>query len=728
MTARKPDVHIMIDALLSQNRLPRAVQDKAAKLILKLKNDPAANGINFESIEGARDRHMKSARIDQGHRAIVYDRGGALIVLWMDKHDDAYRWARDRIIDINPLTASVQVTDMSLVEAPRTPAASATTEKPRFADYSDADLVAVGVPEALLPAIRAIRTDEELEANKPGIPADAYDALICLAAGYSVEETLEELERTSGPSISTDDFAAALKTPESQRSFWFVEDDQELQKVLDEPLEFWRVFLHPSQRKLVNRQWNGPVLVRGGAGTGKTVVGMHRARYLAGRLIAAKDALGKILFTTFTSNLAADVKANLVNLCSQEEMDRIEVIHLDGWVTDFLRRQGYQREILYGEARPLLDAWDAAFRTHGKDIGLSLEFLRDEWRQVVQANGISDLPGYLRVQRAGRGTSIDRKTKEKVWAVFAAYRARLDEEELSEPEDAYRHAREILRAKPALLPYRAIVVDEAQDLGAEAFRLIAEIAPKADGVAGPDSLFIVGDAHQRIYGRRASMTKCGINVRGRSRKLRICYRTSDEIRRFAEAIVQGVTVDDLDESTDDLKGYRSLFHGPKPDIAICSSSDDEMTALVEWIVRCKADGIEESEICVLARTNDLVTAAASGLKARGFKVNMLARKKADDRTKAGLRLGTMHRAKGLEFAAIAIVDVNDGVMPPRWLLDAAPDAAIRRQVIEADKALLHVSSTRAKKHLFVATSGDASDLLPKATAGDRKAAQQARAA
>ncbi|MBM1170204.1 UvrD-helicase domain-containing protein [Microvirga arabica] len=723
MTARKPDVHIMIDALLSQNRLPRAVQDKAAKLILKLKNDPAANGVNFESIEGARDRHMKSARIDQGHRAIVYDRGGALVVLWMDKHDDAYRWARDRIIDINPLTASVQVTDMSLVEAPRTPAVVASTSRARFADYSDADLIAVGVPEALLPAIRVIQTDEELEANKPGIPADAYDALICLAVGYSVEETLEELERTSGPSISTDDFAAALKTPESQRSFWFVEGDQELQKVLDEPLEFWRVFLHPSQRKLVNRQWNGPVLVRGGAGTGKTVVGMHRARYLADRLIAAKDALGKILFTTFTSNLAADVKANLANLCSQEEMDRIEVIHLDGWVTDFLRRQGYQREILYGEAPRLQDAWDAAFRAHGKDIGLTLEFLRDEWRQVVQANGISDLPGYLRVQRTGRGTSIDRKTKEKVWAVFAAYRARLDEEELSEAEDAYRHAREILRAKPALLPYRAIVVDEAQDLGAEAFRLIAEIAPKADGVAGPHSMFIVGDAHQRIYGRRASMTKCGINVRGRSRKLRICYRTSDEIRRFAEAIVQGVTVDDLDESTDDLTGYRSLFHGPKPDIAICSSSEEEMTALIEWIERCKADGIEESEICVLARTNDLVTAAANGLKARGFKVNLLARKKADDRAKPGLRLGTMHRAKGLEFAAIAIVDVNDGVVPPRRILDAAPDAAIRRQVVEADKALLHVSATRAKTRLFVASSGDQSELLPKVAAG-----QQAKAA
>jgi superfamily I DNA/RNA helicase len=719
---RKPDVHIMIDALLSQNRLPRAVQDKAAKLILKLKNDPSANGINFESIEGARDRHMKSARVDQAHRAIIYDRGGALIVLWIDKHDDAYDWARDRVIDVNPLTSSVQVTDMRLVaRAPHAPDVSTAASPSRFKDLTDSDLIAVGVPDALIPAIRAIVTDEDLETRKPGIPADAYDALVCLAAGYSVQETLDELERARNPQVSSDDFAAALKTPESQRSFWFAEDEDELQKVLDEPLEFWRVFLHPSQRKLVDRQWNGPVLVRGGAGTGKTVVAMHRARYLADRLNAANDKLGKILFTTFTSNLAADVAANLNTLCSPDQMARIEVLHLDAWVTDFLRRQGYKREILYSDDPRQKDAWDAALQAQGSDIGLSAGFLKDEWRQVVQANGIADLSGYLRAQRAGRGTPIDRRTREKVWAVFAAYRARLDAEELSEPEDAYRHAREILVAKPTMLPYRAIVVDEAQDLGAEAFRLIAELAPKTEGVAAPDSVFVVGDAHQRIYGRRAGLTKCGINVRGRSRKLQICYRTSDEIRRFAEAIIQGVSVDDLDDATDDLKGYRSLFHGPHPEIAITPSADQQASALLAWIQACRTDGIEDSEICVLARTNELVRAIADVLKQHEVKTCMLARKQADDRRRPGVRLGTMHRAKGLEFAAIAMVDINADIVPPRWLIEGAPDAVIRKSVVDADKALLHVSATRAKKRLFVSTSGQASELIA-AFNGTRSAA------
>ncbi|KQO61815.1 UvrD-helicase domain-containing protein [Methylobacterium sp. Leaf88] len=715
MTARKRDVHIMIDALMAQNRLPRAVQDKAAKLILQLKNDPGANGINFEKVVNARDRHMRSARIDQNHRAIIYDRGGALVVMWMDEHDAAYKWAINRVVDVNPVTSAVQVTDMTLVEAaaePRTASPAIPEASPLFAAIKDADLARLGIPEALIPAIRAIRSDAELEDAGKGIPADVYDVLICLAADFSVDETLEELERGKTKPVSDDDFAAALRTDESRRSFWLVEDDDELQRMLDEPLEFWRIFLHPSQRRLVEQAWSGPVLVRGGAGTGKTVVAMHRARHVAQSLVDRGDANGRVLFTTFTSNLAADVRADLRNLCSADQMTRIEVTHLDGWVTDFLRKQGYAREILYAEDVRQKEAWDHAILAKGKDIGLGFEFLRDEWRQVVQANGIKDLASYLRVQRAGRGTPIDRRTKERVWAIFAAYRARLDAEGLSEPEDAYRDAREILQNKPALLPYRAVVVDEAQDLGMQAFQLVAELAPKVEGAAAPGSIFIVGDAHQRIYGRRASMTKCGINVRGRSRKLRICYRTSDEIRRFAEAIVQGVPVDDLDEATDDLKGYRSLFHGPEPEMISASSSAAGMAELSTWIERCREQGIEDGEICVLARTNDLVRNAAEALRGRGHSVVTLARKTADDRSKPGVRVGTMHRAKGLEFAAIALVEVNDGIMPPKWLLDAAPDAAIRRAVVDADKALLHVSATRAKKRLLVLTSGTPSQLLP----------------
>jgi superfamily I DNA/RNA helicase len=716
MIEPRPEVHIMLDFLQAQSRLPRAVQSKTSKLILQLKADPNANGINWESIEGARDRHMKSARVDLNYRAIVYDRGNALVLLWVDKHDDAYRWARNRVVEINRATASVQVSDLGLAEVARERTAQETTtevQTPKlFVNVTDADLVKLGVPEALLPAVRGFEDDAALESARDGIPADAYDALVCLAAGYSVAETQEQLERGRPAPFPVDDFSAALKTDESRRTFWLVEDDEELRRMLDAPLDFWRVFLHPSQRKLVERPWNGPVLIRGGAGTGKTVVAMHRARHLADLLTKRSDATGKVLFTTFTSNLAADVEDSLGNLCSKEQLARIEVRHLDGWVVEFLKRAGYEKRIVYfDDEGNLEEAWERAYNEFGGGLGLSLDFLRDEWRQIVQPNAISTLAEYLRAQRTGRGTPIDRKTKEKVWAVFAAYRAKLDQEGWSEPDDAYRDARELLLDRPTLLPYRAIVVDEAQDLGAEALKLIAAIAPKASDKPAPESLFVVGDAHQRIYGRKASMAKCGIDVRGRSRNLKVCYRTSDEIRRWAVGVIQGVTVDDLDSATDDLKGYRSLFHGPVPQVTFEKNSKVELEALTDWIEACKDERIDESEICVLARTRDDVSEIAEALRGRGYEVVVLQPQKADERRKLGIRVGTMHRAKGLEFVAVALVRVNEDKVPPKRLLNAAPDAAIRRSILEAEKSLVHVSATRAKKRLLVSSSGRPSELI-----------------
>ncbi|MHC2581231.1 superfamily I DNA/RNA helicase [Bradyrhizobium diazoefficiens] len=546
-----------------------------------------------------------------------------------------------------------------------------------------------------------------------------------MAAGFTVDEAIEELGLGSKPTVVAEDFAAALKTDESRRTFWLVEDDDELRRMLDEPLEFWRIFLHPSQRKLVERTWNGAVLVRGGAGTGKTVVAMHRARWLADLIIKRNDRNGRVLLTTFTSNLAADVQANLSNLCSKEQMARIEVVHLDRWVVDFMKRSGYEKKILYADddARRE-DAWDHAIASFGQGIGLSLEFLKDEWRQVVQANGLSELAQYLRVQRTGRGTPLDRKTKERVWAIFAAYRARLDQESLSEPEDAYRAAREILMAKPALLPYRAVVVDEAQDIGAEAFKLIAAIAPKVDDAkVAPDSLFIVGDAHQRIYGRKASMTKCGIDVRGRSKKLKVCYRTSDEIRRWAVAVMAGVTVDDLDEASDDLRGYRSLFHGPLPEFVPAKTTAGEMNALADWIENCKDEGIDESDICVLSRTNPALKDVGEALKQKGYKTVQVVPGEADNRAKSGIRLSTMHRSKGLEFSAVAMVRVNEDVVPPKSILSSAPDAAIRRSLIANEKSLIHVSATRAKRRLFVSSSGQPSELIAHLEPAQREPAE-----
>jgi superfamily I DNA/RNA helicase len=253
------------------------------------------------------------------------------------------------------------------------------------------------------------------------------------------------------------------------------------------------------------------------------------------------------------------------------------------------------------------------------------------------------------------------------------YRARLDEEGLLEPDDAYRLAREILHAKPQRLPYCAVIIDKAQDMGGEAFRLLRAVIPPDDSRADTNSLFIVGDGHQRIYGRRVVLSRCGIQVRGRSRKLRINYRTSDEIRTWALAILNGVDIDDLDNGIDDAKGYRSLFHGPSPEIVNAKSAEKELSNLFSWITRLQGEGLNQKDICVIARDSRRLGTFETALKEHGFATHLLKRRQADDRRQDGVRLATMHRAKGLEFMAVAIVGMNDGVVPNIQAIRAAAD-------------------------------------------------------
>ncbi len=705
---------VSYQALQASASLPKQIAAKFHKLVLSMRVNPGANGINFETIEGAADRHVKSLRVDQDYRAVAYVEDGLCVLLHVDKHDDAYHWARRRKLKIDPLTNAVQVvemqelTDEAVATAPELAEAKKTT--PGLFDHvPDEDFGRIGVPLEALKRVRAVTSEEELLADKVLTP-DVQDALVCLAAGFGIDE-IPGLVGSSLKSMPAQDLRTALETEESRRMFWLPKDDEELLRMLDTPLESWRVFLHPDQRRLVERQARGPVLVRGGAGTGKTVVAMHRAKWLAENVLKAPT--DRVLFTTFTSNLAADIKGNLIQLCPelmQPGNEKIEVKNLDAWVGDFLRKQGYDRKIVYftSERQEVEAIWNEVEAEFGLPEGLTSQFIKEEWAQVIQAQGIDDKAGYLSAPRTGRGTPLDRRTRAALWERFEGYRARLLEKGLSEPDDAYRDAAAILRAGAAILPYRAVVVDEAQDMGSEAFRLIRAIVPPQD----PDmnSLFIVGDAHQRIYARQASMSKCGINVRGRSSQLRVNYRTSDEIRKWAVALLEGISIDDMDDGMDDYRGYRSVFHGPMPEIVASNSPSEEFSALADWVARLTSEGVELKDICVLAKTNAQLDALVQQLKNSGIPTHTLTAQIADNRATEGLRLATMHRAKGLEFEAVAIVGLNSPHVPFKRELEEAPDAASKRRILERERSLVHVAATRAKSHLHASWVGQRWDL------------------
>ena len=701
MTA--PKMAMSADFLAAYAKLPGQQQRAVRTMISRFESDSRGSGLNYEKIGNAKDANMRSLRIDGAYRAIVLkpDEGDVHMLLWADKHDEAYDWATRHVCSINEETGALQVYQPRLVGADAeddlTSSGSLTEAPGVFEALKHRELVRLGVPADMVHEVLDIRSEESLDDLAPRLPGEAYDSLYLFMAGDPYEQIVLAREAPISP-VDTTDFEAALDRDDSRAHFIVIDNDLELEAMFNAPLERWRVFLHPSQRRLVEHHWNGPVRVLGGAGTGKTVVAMHRARWLAQALKPGE----RILFTTFTRNLAADIRNNLRAICSPEEMKRIEVTNLDQWVHSFLRGKRYRFRLTFDRDRP---AWGEALAMKPQDLTFSNAFYSDEWEQVIQANGITARDEYLRVPRTGRRSRLNRAVRAKIWGVFEEYRAQLAERGVMEVADCYRAVAALLEDDRSGANFASVIVDEAQDMIAPAWRLIRSIAPE-----GHDDLFIVGDAHQRIYSRhRVVLAHCGIEIRGRARKLRLNYRTTEETRRWAAGLLEGCPIDDLDGGSDDNSRIRSAANGPEPRIEHFASRDEQAT----WIIRYLTDLDDQGEplrgVCVVARTLEERNAIAEELADADLPVEVLEADSPDE-SSTGVRLATMHRVKGLEFDRMVIASVNEGIVPLRAAVFAV-DASERTAAETAERALLHVAATRAKKELVVLSFGERSPFI-----------------
>ena len=696
-----------IDFLDAFSQLPKQIQSKTSAFIQKFKQTPTSSGLNYESIQNAADPNLKSLRVDQTYRAIVRkpDSGNAYLLLWVDKHDEAYAWAQRKVCKVNPESGALQIID---VEAASALESELSTHKQpqvkgRFDEVRDRYLVRLGVPEALLGAVRAAVTDADVDKLLPRLPEEAADALLMLASGYAIEEVLTLQDKQQEQTVDPNDIDRALEQADSQRRFHVITDDDELLEMLAAPLDKWRVFLHPSQRRLINRDWNGPVRVLGGAGTGKTVVAMHRAKWLAEQRFT--DLNDRILFTTFTRNLATDIEANLRKICSPEVMRRIKVENLDSWVAAFLKAEGAPTRIVYGNE--LDDLWQQVFAV---GIDYPEAFYKDEWQQVIQPQNITSPQEYFKASRVGRGTRLNRMQRAAVWPVFEEFRALMKQKGLKDREDAMYDACSLLKNKPeGDRPFEAVIVDEAQDMGPADFSLIRALVP-ANSTS--NDIFIVGDPHQRIYGRKVTLSHCGIEVRGRSRKLRLNYRTTDETRQWATALLTGLTMDDLDGGRDDLTDYRSLMHGDAPWVQGFDTFQQEVEFIHSQLQTLDQGNVPLSTVCIVVRSNSLAKNYESQLKHLGLQTRPISRSEADNPALPGVRIATMHRVKGLQFEHVFLAGLTQDQVPPQSVIATAADKAAQNTLFQAERCLLHVSATRAKKGVFVTYHGQPSELLP----------------
>lgn len=689
----KPKVALSQDFLLQLAKLPSSVQSKVMKWAIQFQTDPTSPGINYENINGARDSNLKSVRLDRDWRGIVFKpvSGDVYVLLYVDHHDDAYRWAEKRKLAINPVTGAMQMVVVESVAelepAPPKAASAAVAPEakdevapPIFHGLTDHELLSLGVPEELLSPVRALMSEQQLDALQGRLPVEAYEGLFLVAAGDAVSDVLMARETRVDRTIDTADFATALATPESQSRFVVVDDDEAMLAIMNAPLAQWRVFLHPTQQKLASGDRSGPVRVLGGAGTGKTVLAMHRAKWLADNRTPEGK---KVLFTTFTKNLAGDIEQNLRTLCGSATLGRLEVRNLDAWVHGFMRSRKLEHRIVYDRKQDaVLQAWQLALAVRDTKLDLPDNFYEQELEQVVLAQGVTTRDHYRTVRRTGRESILSRAKRDAVWPVFEEYRGQLSSRKLKEVDDAYREVADVLLAEGVQdKPYSAIIIDETQDFGPQALRLLRAMIPQ-----GPNDLFFVGDGHQRIYSRhRAAMSKCGIDIRGRSRKLYLNYRTTDEIRRQAVALLEGCEVDDLDDGHDEARRYKSLSHGPAPSIIEVTGIEGAAEQVLGFVKAFREghDAGNVPSICVIAASEKHREVLAKQAQKSGLScVTITAQANHSDSGDA-VHFATMHRAKGLEFDAVVVV-------APKSYLGRPEETGNQRK-------LIYVALTRAKQ-------------------------------
>ncbi|WP_175701388.1 UvrD-helicase domain-containing protein [Burkholderia ambifaria] len=690
----KPKVALSSEFLAQLAKLPSSIHTKVLKWAIGFQTNPTSSGTNYENIKGARDPNLKSVRVDGDWRGIVFkpSSGDVYVLLYVGHHDEAYRWAENRKLTINPVTGAMQLITLEHMEEqasapaiggpqPTEPAPTSVVPAapPFFTALDDRELMSLGVPQELLGAVRSVANDAELDAMQDRLPVEAYEGLFLVAAGDTVSQILTARESRVDKVIDTKDFATALATPESKSRFVVV-DDETLAAILNAPLAQWRIFLHPSQRKLTEGNRSGPVRVLGGAGTGKTVLAMHRAKWLAEN--RTSDAQ-KVLFTTFTRNLATDIEQNLRTLCSASTLEKLEVRNLDAWVHGFMRSCKLEHRIVYDRKQDgAKQAWDSAKAVKDSSLDLPDSFYEQELEQVILAQGITTLDEYRKARRTGRGVLLSRAKRDAVWPVFEEYRGQLASRKLKEVDDAYREVTSMLNADNSLIPpCSAIVIDETQDFGPQALRLLRAMIPE-----GENDLFFVGDGHQRIYSRhRAAMSKCGIDIRGRSRKLYINYRTTDEIRRKAVALLEGVEIDDLDDGQDDSSRYRSLTHGPCPVEVHVGGMEEAGEKVREFLHQWPEaeDGQLPPSYCVVASSEKDRDTLGLLLQKAGERTVTITAQSNHTEEQGVLHMATMHRAKGLEFDYVAVV-------APRSYVGEQSEDSNRRQ-------LLYVALTRAKR-------------------------------
>ncbi|MGX9920688.1 UvrD-helicase domain-containing protein [Streptomyces sp. NPDC002248] len=750
-------------------KMDSSVKTKFYDFCHQFRINPDHPSLDLKPLKG--EGRIFRAKIDRSYRALLARAGvGAdgvqqWLIVAVRHRKDVYE---ELSVAINRITGEIEFVDLGVVgqstlrraglhltpaheePAPRPEPAPQPEPEPEPAvplltDVTAGDLRRLGVAEALIEPALAVTSEEEIDQLIAGAPRLTAEVLTGLGSGMSVDEVKQEITEPASAVLEPgfeDDMATAL----TRTAVTTVDDD--IRNVLAEgDFRAWKVYLHPTQRKIVERHYKGSARVSGGPGTGKTIVALHRVARLAAALPPGHGK--RILLTTYTKNLTADLRARLTSLMDPALLGRVDIKHIDQLAQSVLNENsapGAQRRLISDDdARDVLREilfthderrWDA-------------EFLFDEWEQILLGQSLATRQDYFKARRAGMGRALSRPERAAVWKLLDQFTLRLGdmgrETWAQSAERAARYERERARRIEARAErktdigggdlihlddnssalrylrhrYQHIVVDEAQDLSPAHWKMLRSmVAP------GPNDLFIAGDTHQRIYDRQVTLSTVGINIRGRSSKLTLSYRTTQEILDQAAKVVRGEAYDDLDDGTDTLDGYHSLLRGPSPEYISCADWSEEITRLAETLTRWRAeitrpgaDGTTPDPggtMAVCVADSDMAGRVEADLWTK-HQISTATLTKDGPHGDGDVHVGTMHRFKGLEYQKLAIVGVSDGILPRASITERYATSDPKRYARELKKARnqLFVAATRARDALYISWHGNPSRFLPR---------------
>jgi mRNA-degrading endonuclease RelE of RelBE toxin-antitoxin system len=658
-------------------------EQKAVKTTaFDLQLNPANPGLQFHKLDKAKDKNFWSVRVSSDLRIIVHKTSESLLLCYVNHHDPAYRWAEKRKLEIHPKTGAAQLVEIretvQEIIIPKYVEAVQPAPPSLFAHLSEDVLLGYGVPEEWIDDVRNADEDSLL-ALADHLPGEAAEALLDLATGVT-----PQIQQPVTAGVSPFDH------PDAQRRFRVMSNIEELERALEYPWEKWTVFLHPAQRQLVERDYSGPSRVSGSAGTGKTIVALHRAV-----LLARSNPEARVLLTTFSDTLASALRTKLRRLIGNEPRlgDRLEV-HAMNAIGRRLYELNFGRPQIVSKA--VMDKLLAEAAASVAGHTFSLHFLRTELEQVVDAWQLNTWEAYRDVTRLGRKTRLPEQKRQQLWSIFDQVRSQLISCNLVTYSGMFsKLATRLADSKHP--PFDFTVVDEAQDINVSQLRFLAAL-----GAGRPNALFFAGDLGQRIFQQPFSWKTLGVDIRGRSRGLRINYRTSHQIRMQADKLL-GPELADVDGNIEERRGTISVFNGPEPVITVLDTQDKEIETVGQWIIDRISEGLKPHEIGIFVRSDAELDRASVAVEKANIPFKVL-----DDNvetTIGNISISTMHLAKGLEFRAVVVMACDDEVIPLQERIEMVADDADLQEVYDTERHLLYVACTRARDHLLI-TSGD----------------------